>query len=423
MRKQILIVGIMMISAITFGQKKEIKSAEKAAKSGNFTEAISILNQAEGLISSADKTLKSQYYLAKGNAYVGAAGERDLEKLKIAAESFSKAQEVDPNGKYKSELEAAMDNLRVVLVNGAVSDRDNGDFKSASEKLYAGYKVSKKDTVYLYFAASNAVKAKDYDTALKHYQLLLDIEYTGIKTTYSATNNETSVEKDFDTKDGRNKGVKEGKYSNPRDEKSESKLGEILKNMTLIYNTIGETDKAAVLIKQARKENPNNEALMYAEANMYYGSGDMESYKVIITEIIKRDPNNPELYYNFGVASNKNGESEAAIKYYKKALELDPNYAAALINIAQIKLDKDPAMIEEMNALGTSTADYNRYDEIQEDRNNLYKEVLPYLEKVLTLRKDDEQILSTLKGIYSQLGMDSKYNEMKTQLEKLEGEK
>ena len=420
MKKQILIAGMIMISAITFGQKKEIKSAEKETKSGNFTEAISILNQAESLISSADKTLKSQYYLAKGNAYMGAAGENDLEKLKIAAESFSKAQEEDPNGKYSSELETSMDNIRVVLVNGAVADRDKGNFKSASEKLYAGYQVSKKDTLYLYFAASNAVRAKEYDNALKYYQHLIDIEYTGIATTYSATNNETNVEREFDTKDGRNKAIKDGLYSNPKDEKSESKIGEILKNMTLIYNTTGETEKAAGLIKKARKENPDNLALMHAEANMHYGAGDMIAYKKIISEIIEKDPNNPELYFNFGVASKKNGETEAAMEYYEKALELDPNYEAALINIAQIILDKDPAMIEEMNALGTSTADYNRYDEIQEDRNNMYKEALPYLEKALTLSDNKVQLVRTLRDIYSQLSMDDKAKEMRDLLEKLE---
>ena len=41
MKKQILIAGFLMASAITFGQKKEIKIAQKAIKSGNFSEAIS----------------------------------------------------------------------------------------------------------------------------------------------------------------------------------------------------------------------------------------------------------------------------------------------------------------------------------------------------------------------------------------------
>ena len=420
MKKQILVVGIMMISAITFGQKKEIKKAEKETKAGNFSEAISVLKQAEGLIANADKSLKAQYYLVKGDAYMGDAG-NDLSKLKIAAESLIKAKEIDPKGKYSAGVDIAMINLRSALVNSAIEDQNSDNYVAASEKLYASYSVSKTDTSDLYFAAGNAVNAKDYDNALKYYQILLDVGYTGIKKDYSAINKETNVEKKFDTKDGMNKGVKDGLYIKPITKNSESKKGHILRNMTLMYVSKGETEKAAELIKQARKENPDDLALMNAEANMYYKIGDMEKYKTIINEVISRDPDNPELYYNLGVASKKNGEEEAAMEYYTKTLELDPNYIGALINKADLLLSKDEAMIEEMNALGTSTADYNRYDELQEERNNLHKEALPFLERALSLRGDSADLLSTLKNIYSQLGMDDKAKEAKTRLEELNG--
>ena len=420
MKKQILIVGLLLISAITFGQKKEVKKAEKETKSGNFTEAISILKQAEGLIVNADKSLKAQYYPVKGDAYMGDAG-NDLSKLKIAAESLIKAKEVDPKGKYSAEVDIAMINLRSALVNSAIEDQNSKKYVAASEKLYASYSISKTDTSDLYFAAGNAVNAKDYDNALKYYQILLDVGYSGVKKEYSAINKETNVEKDFDTKDGMNKGVKSGLYIKPTTKNTESKRGHILRNMTLIYVSKGETEKAAEFIKQARKENPEDLALMNAEANMHYKNGDMDKYKAIITEVISRDPDNPELYYNLGVASKKNGESEAALGYYTKALELDPNYIGALINKADLLLSRDDAMIEEMNELGTSTADYNRYDELQEERNNLYKEALPYLEKALGLREDSVDLLRTLKNIYSQLGMDDKAKEARTRLEELEG--
>jgi len=420
MRKQILIVGIMMVSAITFGQKKEIKKAEKEIKSGNFTEAISALEQAEGLISTSDKEVKAQYYLAKGEAYLGNAG-NDLNKLKVAAESLLKSKEVSPNGKYAPKVELAMINLRAALVNSAIEDQNSNNYSAAAEKLYASYSVSKTDTSDLYYAAGNAVNAKDYDSALKYYQMLVDVEYTGIKKQYFATNKETNVEKNFDTKDGMNKGLKSEIYINPRITNSASKRGGILRNMTLIYVSNGESEKASELIKQARKENPDDLALMNAEANLYYQAGDMVKYKAIINEVISKDPDNPELYYNLGVASKKNGENEAAIEYYKKALELNPDYPEALINMADLLLSKDTGMIEEMNALGTSTADYNRYDEIQEDRNNLYKEALPYLERASNIRKDSVDLITTLKNIYSQLGMDDKAKEMRARLEKLEG--
>jgi len=218
-----------------------------------------------------------------------------------------------------------------------------------------------------------------------------------------------------------NKGLKSEIYINPRITNSASKRGGILRNMTLIYVSNGESEKASELIKQARKENPDDLALMNAEANLYYQAGDMVKYKAIINEVISKDPDNPELYYNLGVASKKNGENEAAIEYYKKALELNPDYPEALINMADLLLSKDTGMIEEMNALGTSTADYNRYDEIQEDRNNLYKEALPYLERASNIRKDSVDLITTLKNIYSQLGMDDKAKEMRARLEKLEG--
>lgn len=419
MKKQILIVGLLMISAITFGQKKEIKKAEKETKSGNFSEAISILKQAEGLIVNADKSLKAQYYLVKGDAYMGDAG-NDLSKLKIATESLLKAKEVDPKGKYSAGVDIAMINLRSALVNSAIEDQNNKKYVSASEKLFASYSISKTDTSDLYFAAGNAVNAKDYENALKYYQILIDVEYSGIKKEYSAINKETNVEKAFDTKDGMNKGVKSGLYIKPTTKNTESKKGHILRNMTLIYVSNGESEKAAKLISKARKENPEDLALMNAEANMHYQSGDMVKYKAIIIEVISRDPDNPELYYNLGVASKKNGEMEAAMEYYTKTLELDPNYVAALINKSDLLLARDENMIEEMNALGTSTADYNRYDELQEERNNLYNEALPYLEKALSLREDSVDLLRTLKNIYSQLGMDDKAKQARTRLEELD---
>ena len=41
-----------------------------------------------------------------------------------------------------------------------------------------------------------------------------------------------------------------------------------------------------------------------------------------------------------GVASARNGEKEEAMEYYSKAIELNPDYAEALINKAQLILDR-----------------------------------------------------------------------------------
>ena len=46
-----------------------------------------------------------------------------------------------------------------------------------------------------------------------------------------------------------------------------------------------------------------------------------------------------------------------------------------------------------MNSLGTSAADNKKYDELQEKRNAIYKDAVPYLEKLLKLKPKNEMLL------------------------------
>ena len=77
-------------------------------------------------------------------------------------------------------------------------------------------------------------------------------------------------------------------------------------------------------------------------------------------------------------------------------------------------------MIEEMNSLGMSTADYNRYDELKIERENLYKSAIPYLEKVYDLENDNLDAVRTLKNIYSALGDTEQENKYKVIVAELE---
>tara|TARA_B100001765_G_C19499706_1_gene338641 strand:- start:1809 stop:2237 length:429 start_codon:yes stop_codon:yes gene_type:complete len=140
-------------------------------------------------------------------------------------------------------------------------------------------------------------------------------------------------------------------------------------------------------------------------------------------EVIASDPNNPELYYNLGVGTAQRGETDKAMEYYKKALELDPNYLNAKINVAALILSKEGPIVEEMNNLGTSAADNKRYDELKEERKQLYLEATPYLEAAIAQRGDNKELIRTLMNIYSQLGQDDKFKDMKAKLETLEGGK
>ncbi|MCB0464719.1 MAG: tetratricopeptide repeat protein [Aequorivita sp.] len=416
MKTRILITGLAFVSAISFGQKKEIKKAEKALKSNEYSEALTYLGEAEPLLSAADNDVKAQYYAAKGEALLGSGGS-DYTKLKGAAEAFSKAIELDP--KMEDQLSVPKQNLRAALINGAVKDQNAGQYKMATDKLYTSYLVSK-DPSDLYFAASNAVNGKDYDAAIKYYQMVLDSGYTGETSEFVATNKETGEVEAFESENIRNIAVKSGQFIKPEKRVTESRKGEILRNMTLIYIEQGNNEKATALMETARAENPNDVYLMRADADMSYKMGNIARYNELMGKIVASDPENPEIYFNLGVGSAEIGNKEKAIEYYEKALELNPDYEAALINIAVLKLSGEDKLVEEMNSLGNSRADNEKYDQLKQQRNDIYSGTLPYLEKAYKLRPDSQEVVRTLMNIYGQLANDAKYKEMKAKLEALE---
>ena len=415
MKKQLIVITLLLVSATTFAQKKEIKTAQKSIKSGNFTEAITTLASIEGLVDKADSSIKEQYSLILAQAYLGAAN-NDFEKLNLAANLFEKVL-LNKSSKYVGDASKGLEEVGVALINSAQLDQKNQNYIEGSKKIYRGYTLRKNDTIFLYYAASLATDGKDYDLAINRYEELMDIGYTGISEEFYATKKGTKEETKFSSKTERDLLVKKGDYVIPRSKFTKSKKGTILKNMTFIYLNKGEKEKATELMKKARAASPNDKSLMYAEAELYYTSGDMTNYKKIISELIKSDPNNPDLYYNLGVASSRNGEKEEAMEYYSMAIELNPDYAEALINKAQLILDGERTIIDEMNSLGTSNADYDRYDVLKEKKNKLYLEALPYLESASRLRPESMDIVKTLKGIYGLLGMDTKEKEMRIVLD------
>jgi len=421
MKKQFIVIGLLLVSAITFAQKKEIKTAQKSIKSGNFSEAISTLASIESLVDKADSVIKEKYSLILGQAYLGAA-DNDFEKLNTAANSFENVLSLNKGSKYAADANKGLEETNIALRNSAALDQKSKNYLEGSKKIYRSYKINNKDTLNLYFAAILAQMAKDYNTSIIHYEELMSIGYTGITEEFYATKKDTKEETKFPSKVNRDFNIKSGEFFMPKNKYTKSKKGEILKNMILIYLEKGEKEKAKGLFKMAKIELPNDKDLMIREAEMYYLSDDMISYKNIINELIKSDPNNSELYFNLGVASSKNSEKEKAMEYYSKAIELNPDYYEALINKAKLILDGELVIVEEMNnILNSNNGDWDKYDDLKIEKNNLYLESLPYLESASRLRPNSMDIVRNLQGIYSQLGMEDKEKTMKTILEKNKG--
>lgn len=237
-----------------------------------------------------------------------------------------------------------------------------------------------------------------------------------------ATEMATGEDQAFPSKTMRDLAVKQKTHSNPRTVDSDSKVGEIAKNIALIYINKGDNEKAIAAIEKAKESNPNDLNLILSEASVYYSMGKSDKYRELISKARELDPNNVDLVFNLGVSASEQNDFESAEKYYKEAISIDPNYSNAYMNLAVLVLDKEQALIEEMNKLGTSAADNKKYDELKVERENLYKQAVPYLSKVLELNPKDLQAAKTLMNIYSALADDANFKAIKAKVEAMENE-
>jgi tetratricopeptide (TPR) repeat protein len=375
------------------------------------------------MIDGVDQKYQAHYYYLEGWALKGDS------KFNESVASLKKAIEIDNKiklNKYAEESSFLIEQVEADLVNSAVADNKKEDYKSASKKLYDAYLINpdKENNIhYLYYAASSAVNAKEYDLSLEYYLFLKNMGYTGITSEFFVTPVESGIEeKVTETEYNLFKSSKD--HTNPRIGKTESRLPEIVKNIALIYVQKGEVDLAISAIKEAREINPEDVNLLLSEADLYIKLGDKLKFKELMQEAITKDPNNAILYYNLGVINGDQGKFEDAMTYYKKALELDNSYAPTYLNIVGLILEGESGLVEKMNAIVTSNkrSDQAIYDALELERENLYNDCLPYLEKLIEIDPKNIEALKTAKNIYYTVGENEKFKLMNARIQDLENQ-
>ncbi|RRQ47976.1 tetratricopeptide repeat protein [Maribacter algicola] len=419
MKTKISIIAAMSFAVIGLAQKNEIKDAEKALKDGDASAAKTSIESAMGSIASADEKMQAQYYHTRGKIYADLAKKGDDSAFETAANSFKKVLEIEEKSgksKYTSEANQYMASIAADLVNSAVSDNEQKKFDSAAEKLYMSYKLSPKDTSYLYYAASSAVNGGHYEKALDYYNELQEIGYDGSGVVYKATNTATGEEEIMD-KVQRDLMVKSGTYKDPVDEKTPSKKAEIVKNTALIYTQLGQDDKALEAYKAARANDPEDVNLILNEANLYFKLGDKDKFKELMAEAISLAPDNADLHYNVGVINMEQGNYEEARESYKNAIEINPGYTNAYLNLSTTYVNEGNGLIDEMNSLGSSRADIARYDELKEKKDNFFTQGANILEEALKTNPDNQGVLTQLKNIYGAMGDNENFMRIKKLLE------
>jgi tetratricopeptide (TPR) repeat protein len=367
-----------------------------------------LLDSAKDLFDSSDDKIKAQAMLLYGKLHT------TMEDFELAIKAFDMSKNL---GSSDQILNPELRKLETAIITSAVGDNETEDFNAAAKKLKMVYELNTEtNSEYLYYAASSAVNSLDYPLALEYYELLRDIKYEGIETKFYITEVSSGNEIEINDEVQFKLLQKSKDYSNPREEETDSKFPEIVKNIALIYKELGQNDKALAAIEAARSSNPDDVGLIITAANIYFELGNKEAFKVAMSQAIEKEPNNAVLYYNLGVVSAELGEKEVAISYYQTSIDLDPSNENSYLNLVALILEGEEDIVSEMNSLGTSRADNMKYDELKESRENLYKQTVPILKDLIDINNNIEAI-RTLMNIYGTIGDNSGYMEMKNLLE------
>ena len=119
------------------------------------------------------------------------------------------------------------------------------------------------------------------------------------------------------------------------------------------------------------------------------------------SDVVRKSPNKARPNYNLGNVWNRKGKPDIAIKWYKRALKIKPDYVDALNNLGNAwnhkgEIDKaidcyndvlkiDPNYTQSLNNLGVLLSDKGELDKAKE-----------YYNKVLKIKPDDAEVLNNL---------------------------
>lgn len=428
MKSTYALAAALLFSIGAFAQKDELKAIKKlddklnnlgqneVPQMSDIQEYKRLLGEAESKMGAATDEQKIEFYYYKGTYQaVEAEMTQSLAILDSAIESLNKVIAMEKSAKkqkYSKEIQdLVIPEIKATLLKYATEATKAQKFKEAVPLYAKIYDVSPKDTLYLYNAAANAVNVQDYDSALKYFEKLDQLGFTGAVTYYTAKNMNGEVEY-YGDKKTRDNLVMLKTHTEPSIYKEPSKRADIIKNIALIYIHKKDSANAMKAIENAKKSDPNDTSLLMAEAQILYESGDVAGYKRVIQGVLDKGSKDPVLYFNLGVISAQSGQNAEAETFYKKAIEIKPDYPDPYQNLAILQLAGEDKLVEEMNNPKTTN---KRYDELKKLRDDKYRNALKYFEqgyKAVPSPKN-ESLKTSLGSMYQALEMDAEYKALK----------
>ncbi|SDD23739.1 Tetratricopeptide repeat-containing protein [Mucilaginibacter pineti] len=418
MKIKLLMAGLLgLVSATAFAQKGELNNAKSEYEKYEglrgqklmIAMANTSLTNAKTSIDKAAANEKTaalpQTYALKGVIYSCLAVQDSVPATSFplfttADEALKKATELDTKGESKGYIHTGTVNLAQYQLTKGVAEYQAGKYDLAYHSFDYYRTVLPEDTNAIYYTGLAASNAKNYPAAIANYTKLLTTNYSKVQTAYV--------------------------------------------DLSSVYLASKDTTGALKIVADGVAKYPNNLDLRKREIEISLAANKQKEIVEKIQTALAADPKNKTLYYYAGLTYSQTAEAivkeqgkakDAATKatlqaqkveaynksaeMYKKAVELDPNYFEANLNLGYVILN--PA-IDSYNAANKLPANKQKeYDAAIAKANAQFDLAKPYLVKAVELQPKSVDALTNLRTYYLGKKDDANAASIKKQIDALAG--
>lgn len=406
-----------LMTATTYAQKGELNNAQegydkyetlKSSKTGpTLALATTSITTAKAAIDKAAANAKTSglplTYALKGAIYASLALDdttvaTSAPLFNTADEAIKKAKELDTKGENKKMIDNASLSLAQYQLNKGVREYREKKYDLAYHSFDYYRQVTPEDTNAIYYTGLAASASGNNSAAIANYTKLTTTNFSQNALIY------------FD--------------------------------LSSIYLANKDTTNALKAVTDGIAKFPANADLRKREIEISLQTGKMQDVLGKIQTAITNDPKNKSLYYYAGLtyaqiaeaagkdlAKTKDAAAKAsfmqkrtdnfnkAADMYKKAVEIDPNYFEAYLNLGYVTIS--PAIDQYNAANQIPTNKQKEYEAAVTKANNQFNLAKPYLLKATELNPKSVEALNNLKMYYLGTKDNAHANEVQKQIEAL----
>lgn len=271
-----------------------------------------------------------------------------------AEEALKKAKELDTKAENKKAIDEAEDLLGQYKYYDGIKQYQAAKYDAAYNDFEYFRTTRPNDTTALYLAGLSAAASQKYDAAIENYNKLVGTKY--------------------------------------------SKLPDIYSDLSLIYLQKKDTASAIKVIAEGAAKFPQDNKLSKREIELNLQAGNQTKVLEKMEKAISNDPKNKTLYYYAGLTYTQAKNLDKAEAMYRKALEIDPNYYEASLNLGYILLS--PGITAFNAAQKLDATKQKQYDAYMSKAKISFNAAKPVILRTIEINPNSIDALTNLRQCY-----------------------